>query len=464
MTTHDAAATLTFLGGAGTVTGSKTLVETRDAAVLVDCGLFQGERELRRRNWAPLDVPAAAIDAVALTHAHLDHCGYLPRLCADGFPGRAYATATTAELVEIVLLDSAHLLEEEAQHAAKHGYSRHAEPAPLYDTDDALRAVSCLERVPFHTVTELAPGIAGTWRPAGHILGSATLHVQTPGGSVVFSGDLGRAEHPLLGPPSPPPAADAVVVESTYGARRHQDRDVKLLADAITRTVERGGSILIPAFAVDRTEIMLCALRDLMRSGQIPRVPVLVDSPMALKALDVYRQALRRGDADVRSGVLEGGDPFDTGDLRALRSKAESMTANAPAYPCIIVSASGMASGGRVLHHLAAQLPDPRHTVLLVGYQAVGTRGRALQDGERSVKIHGRYVPVRAEVVFLEGFSVHADADDLVSWLGSSPTEPSCCYVVHGEPSGSAALADRIAKDLGWNAVVPRPGERVLLR
>jgi metallo-beta-lactamase family protein len=350
------------------------------------------------------------------------------------------------------------------RHALDHGWSKHAVPQPLYDTEDAERAAARFAGVSFEVPEELAEGVRATWHPAGHVLGSSIVHLETTGGSVAFSGDLGRAGHPLLRPPGPPPAADAIVVESTYGDRVHGDRDPAVLADVVNRTVARGGSVIIPAFAVDRTEIVLCALRELMARGDIPQVPVLVDSPMALAALEVYRHALDRGDPDVavRRGV--GDDPFDTGDLRALRTPAESRTANAPAYPCILVSASGMATGGRVLHHLEAQLPDPRNTVALVGYQAVGTRGRQLQDGARSLKIHGRYVPVRAEIADLQGFSVHADADDLIAWLKSAPQEPQCCYVVHGEPTGSERLRQRIDDELGWNAVVPRPGERVLLR
>jgi metallo-beta-lactamase family protein len=464
MTSRGDSTALRFLGGAGTVTGSKTVVETTTTSVMVDCGLFQGERDLRRRNWAPLDVDAGTVSAVLLTHAHLDHCGYLPKLCRDGFHGRVLATRTTEELARIVLMDSAHLLEEEARHALDHGWSKHAAPRPLYDTEDALRAISRFAGVAFAVTEDVAGQVRATWRPAGHVLGSSIVHVETPGGSVLFSGDLGRAGHPLLRPPSPPPAADVIVVESTYGDRVHGDRDPAVLADVVNRTVARGGSVLIPAFAVDRTEIVLCALRDLMGRGDVPQVPVLVDSPMALRALDVYREALERGDPDVISRRATDFDPFDTGDLRALRTPEESRAANAPAYPCIIVSASGMATGGRVLHHLEAQLPDPRNTVALVGYQAIGTRGRQLQDGARSIKIHGRYVPVRAEVADLQGFSVHADADDLIAWLGSCPEEPQCCFVVHGEPTGSEALRHRIDEELGWNAVVPRPGERVLLR
>ena len=464
MATSRGSHALTFLGGARTVTGSKTLVESGGRKLLVDCGLFQGQRDLRRRNWEPLQLEAAAVEAVLLTHAHLDHCGYLPRLCADGFAGHAYATRTTAALVEIVLLDSAYLLEEEARHAKENGWSKHQAPRPLYDTQDAHRAIARLTVAPYDTPTKVCPDVLATWQPAGHILGSATLRVSlgTDGPHVVFSGDLGRDGHPILRPPAPPPAADFVVVESTYGDRAHPAHDPARLADIVNRTIGRGGSVLIPAFAVDRTEVILCALKELIDTEQIPPLPVFVDSPMALNALRIYRDALDRGDPDVRATMVSTKDPFDTGDLRALTTKENSMTVNAPQFPCIIVSASGMASGGRVLHHLEHQLPNMRNTVVLVGFQASGTRGRALQDGARSIKIHGRYVPVHAEVADVEDFSVHADADEILGWLGAMPTPPKTCFVTHGEESSSFALRDRIEQELGWTAVVPEPGERVL--
>ena len=455
-----APAALTFLGGAGTVTGSKTLLDVGSRSVLIDCGLFQGSHDLRLRNWQELGAAPSRIGAVVLTHAHLDHCGYVPKLCRDGFTGSVLATRETADLVEVVLLDSAHLLEEEAQHAATHGWSKHPLPRALYTTENAQRAVRRLTPVRFDAGVEVVDGISCTWRPAGHILGSATVHLEVEGGpSVLFTGDLGRQGHPLLRPPAPPPAADVVVVESTYGDRKHERRDPARLADAINRTVARGGSVLIPAFAVDRTEVLLCALKVLFDEGAIPRIPVFVDSPMALRALGIYREALDRQDPDVRS---VGDDPFGLNHLQALTTVEQSMTVNSPQYPSIVISASGMASGGRVLHHLKHQLPDPRNTVVLVGFQAAGTRGRLLQEGARSVKIHGQYVPVRAEIVDLEEYSVHADADDVLAWLGSMPAAPGSCYITHGEPDASAALRRRIEDELGWLAVVPRTGERVL--
>ena len=453
-------ASLTVLGAAGTVTGSKTVLRSGASSVLVDCGLFQGLRDLRRRNWRPLAVDPAGIDAVLLTHAHLDHCGYLPRLCDDGFGGAAYATPTTAELARIVLLDSAHLLEEEARFAARGGWSRHEDPRPLYDADAAHRAGSRLVPVPFGERATVADGVSATWRPAGHILGSASLQVTVGDLDVVFSGDLGRPGHPLLVPPSPPPRCDALVVESTYGVRQHPERDLSRLAEVVRRTVRRGGTVLVPAFAVDRTEVVLCALADLLAAGEIPDVPVFVDSPMALETLEVYRKALGRLDPDVRPVT---GDPFAIPRLEGVQDAEASRALNHARYPCVLVSASGMATGGRVLHHLAAQLPDARNSVLLVGYQAVGTRGRALLEGARSLKVHGRYVPVHAEVVDLQGFSVHADADEILAWLGSAPEPPGCCYVVHGEEASAEGVRDRVIDELGWTAVVPREGETVLV-
>jgi metallo-beta-lactamase family protein len=461
---------LTFLGGVGTVTGSKTLVETDGHRILVDCGLFQGLRELRRRNWAPLPVDPTTIEAVVLSHAHLDHCGYLPALVAQGFSGPVLCTAGTAELAAIVLRDSARLAEEEAKDARAGGWSRHAEPRPLYDEGDAQKAIDLFTVVADgttgRTTVQAAPGISVRLPTAGHILGSASP-VVTAGESVIaFSGDLGRRAHPLLIPPVPPAAAATMVVESTYGDRSHPEPDLRPLADAVRGTVQRGGVVVIPAFAVDRTETVLMALGELMRSGRVPAVPVFVDSPMALAALRVYRQALSAGDSQVRPelvrAVRAGHDPFDPGDLREAKTAAESILLNQPDQPCVIISASGMASGGRVVHHLAHLLPDRRNTVLLVGYQAAGTRGRALLDGARELKIHGRYVPVRAQITALDEFSVHADADDLLAWLRSAPQRPQTCYVVHGEAGSSAALAERIRTELDWCAVVPTPGERVL--
>lgn len=458
--------TLTFWGAAGTVTGSRFLVETGTSRVLVDAGLHQGARELRRRDRDGLPVDATTIDGVVLTHAHLDHCGYLPRLVRDGLDAPVICTDGTADLAAIVLRDSAHLQEEDAAYAAEAGYSRHARPEPLYDGADVERTLPLLRAVPLHDAVPLTDDLTVTLRSAGHILGASTALVEADGSRVLFSGDLGRPHHPLVPRREDPPAADVVVVESTYGDRRHAlvdpDPAAGVLADAVRRTVARGGSVLVPAFAIDRTELVLLRLGELMTQGHVPSVPVFVDSPMALAALDVYRRALARLDPSL---LPAGWDPrtFGIPDLRTVRSATESQALNSPRHPCVVVSASGMATGGRVVHHLAHQLPDPRHCVVLTGYQAAGTRGRDLVEGARQLKMHGRYVPVRAEVVHDTSFSVHADADELVEWLARCPQPPRTVFVVHGEPPAAGALATRVTDELGWCAVVPRLGERVRL-
>ncbi len=459
----DRDATLTFLGAAGTVTGSKFLVDTGASQVLVDAGLFQGLRALRRRNWDPFPVAPAALDAVVLTHAHLDHCGYLPALVDQGFAGPVLATQDTIALATLVLRDSAKLQEEDARYAAAKGFSKHARPRPLYDGDDVDRVIPMFRPVEFDERVEAATGIEVMLQPAGHILGSASVLLDVSGRRVVFSGDLGRPAHPLLGPPPPPPGCEVIVVESTYGDRDHSPEGFDELAEVITRTVGRGGSVVIPAFAVDRTEVVLMALRQLTEQGRIPRIPVHVDSPMALRALGIYREGLAARHPDVRPDLGPDTLVFDPGDLREAHSAEESIALNDPDEPCIIVSASGMATGGRVVHHLKHLMPDPRNAIVLVGYQAQGTRGRDLVEGATQLKMHGRYVPVRAEVAQVDGFSVHADAEELLGWLAAAPRVPDVVYVVHGEPQASQGLAGRIRAELGWLAVVPRDGERVRL-
>lgn len=454
---------LTFLGAAGAVTGSKFLVADQTARVLVDAGLYQGLAELRRRNWEPFSTRAADLDAVVVSHAHLDHCGMLPRLVKEGFGGPIICSPDTARLVEIVLRDSAHLQEEDARQANAGGYSKHRPALPLYDVEDVERTLPLLRPTEFATGVELAPGVRVVLRPAGHILGSATVLLETSGLRTHFSGDLGRGVHPILRAPADPPAAHAIVVESTYGDRRHPAPDPTVLAGAVRRTIGRGGTVLIPAFAVDRTELVLLELHRLMAAGEVPRVPIYLDSPMALRALEVYRAALDSDSLQLRADLAEVRSALDALQVTGVADAAGSMRLNRPDEPCIVVSASGMATGGRVVHHLAHQLPDPRNTVVLTGYQAVGTRGRQLLDGARELKMHGRYVPVRAEIVDVPTFSVHADADEVLGWLGRAPEPPGAVYVVHGEPSGSEALARRIRDELGWTAVVPRLDERVLL-
>jgi metallo-beta-lactamase family protein len=454
---------LTFLGAVGTVTGSRTLVEHDGHSVLVDCGLFQGPRAIRRRNWEPFPLDPTTIDAIVLTHAHLDHCGYLPALVRDGYRGPVYCTPNTAQLAAIVLRDSARLQEEDTAYARRKGYSRHAQPRPLYAHKDAERAIELFTTVHFHQSFEAAPGITATLTPAGHILGAGLLHMVTSEGDIVFSGDLGRDNHPLLRAPDPPPAAKAVILEATYGDRRHADVDegIEQLADGIRRTIARGGTVLIPAFAVDRTEILLKVLRDLVGHQRIPAVPIHVDSPMALAALEVYRAAIERGDHEILTEIVAiGPDCITPAHVFAASTPEESMKLDRGGRH-IVISASGMGSGGRVVHHLKAMLPRPECTVILAGYQAAGTPGRQLLEGAEQLKVHGRYVPVRAEIVDVGAFSVHADADGLLRWLGGIQPPPTQVFINHGEPAAAEVLAEHIRHDLGLVAVLPEQGERV---
>lgn len=454
---------LTFLGATGTVTGSKTMVEAGESRILVDCGLFQGPREIRERNWADFPIDPTTIDAIVLTHAHLDHCGYIPAVVRDGFDGPIYCTPNTAELAAIVMRDSAKLQEEDAAFARKKGFSRHREPKALYDSEDALKAIELLQTVDFRTEFSPAAGITASFEPAGHILGSATLTLHAEGRSVTFSGDLGRDSHPLLVEPTPPADSDVVVIEATYGDRRHEDTQGELdqMAAAITRTIKRGGTVVIPAFAVDRTEVLLKALHELQDMQLIPKVPIHVDSPMALASMHVYENAISDGDPELRSAIVaQGPDAICPENIHEATTPEDSKRLDLGGAR-IIVSASGMGTGGRVVHHLKALLPDRDNCVILAGYQAVGTPGRALLDGARELKFHGQYVHVNAEVVDVGAFSVHADADELIDWLRGAGRKPDCVYVIHGEPDPAATLAGRIVSELQIPAMVPETGDRV---
>ena len=461
-TTPSDPAALSFLGAARTVTGSKLLVEADGTRILVDCGLFQGDRDWRRRNWDPLPVDPATVDAVVLTHAHLDHCGYLPVLVRNGFSGEVTCTPGTAELVAIVLRDAAKLQEEDAQHANERGYSKHRPALPLFDAGDAEKAIGLLRPVPHGVHATLPGGVGLELRRAGHILGSAYAQLDVAGVRLLVSGDMGRPGHPLLLPPEPPTGADVVVVESTYGDRLHEGDGDEALADAVRRTAGRGGVVLMPAFAVDRTPVLLMTLARLESENRIPELPVYVDSPMALHALEVYRDAVRDRDPQLRPEVDNGRGLYWPRRMRLMAAREDSEGLNRPDHPCIVISASGMATGGRVLHHLRHQLPERRNAVVLTGFQVPGTRGHALLEGAAQLKIHGRYVPVKAEVVVLRGYSAHADAAQLTSWL-STMKPPEVAYVVHGEQHSAAALAARLAHELGWTAVVPEYREKVRL-
>jgi metallo-beta-lactamase family protein len=460
------APTLRFLGAAGTVTGSKFLLTARDSRVLIDCGLFQGTKEQRLRNWDRLPVDADAIKSVVLTHAHLDHSGYLPALCRSGFKGRAFSTPGTYSLCRILLPDSGHLQEEEADYANRKGYSKHAPALPLYTEEEAWKSLEHFSPVSFNAPFE-TDRCRVTFRHAGHILGASSVLVETGEAlrrRILFSGDLGRPHHPLLRAPEPPPHAHVIVVESTYGDRLHDDSSaLNAFAEAIARTAAREGVIVIPSFAVDRTEIVLLYLRRLQLENKIPALPVYVDSPMALAALKLYQDAISSGDSAMRLEIVGKPDILEPSNLTEVKTVEQSIALNSQQGPMIIISASGMATGGRVLHHLANRLPDPRNTVILVGYQAEGTRGRSLLEGASSVKMIGRYVPVGAEIVNIPAFSVHADQSEIISWLKRAAAAPEVVYVVHGDPVAAEALRSTIVRELRWNAVVPRYLERVRL-
>ncbi len=452
---------LTFLGAAGTVTGSKYLLTVGERRVLVDAGMFQGDKKWREVNWEPFPVDPASLTDVLLTHAHIDHVGYLPALVVAGFTGPVWCTEGTRRLAEIVLLDAGHLQERETERAIAGGYSKHLAPRPLYTQADAEATVPLLKVISFDTDVDLGGGLSARWTRAGHILGSASITVRTDTESVLFSGDLGRHDHPVLRPRETPPSAPVVLIESTYGDREHPEPAGpahEVLADAIRRTVERGGSVLVPAFAIDRTETILVALADLRQAGRIPDVPIYLNSPMAVAGLAVYREAFGRG--ELRPD-LDPEDLLHVPGLRQVTDAEESKRLNRPSRPCVIISSSGMATGGRVVHHLEAMLPDPRHTVVFTGFQGPGTRGRMLLDGEQQMKFRGRYVMVRAEIVQDNEFSVHADASDLMDWLAALTPRPKTVFCVHGEDGARAALAERIRTEFDIAAVTPSYGEVV---
>jgi metallo-beta-lactamase family protein len=450
---------LQFLGATGTVTGSRYLIDTGTHRVLIDCGLFQGYKQLRLRNWTPPPFDPASIDAVLLTHAHLDHSGYLPRLVKLGFRGVVHATHGTAELCGVLLPDSGRLQEEDAHFANQHGTSRHHPALPLYDEDDARVSLRRLVPMVFGQEFEPVPRLTCRLAPAGHLLGAASVHVQIRGGSsVLFSGDLGRAADPVMRAPAPPMAADRIVVESTYGNRRHAALPPHdELAPIINAVAHRGGVILIPTFAVGRAQSLLLVLRQLREAGRIARLPTFLDSPMAIDATVLYE--LHGDEHRLDAGAF--------GDLREMatlvRTPSESKALMQRSGPMIVLAASGMATGGRVLHHLKALAPEPRNAIVLAGYQAGGTRGAAIARGDTTVRIHGQPVPIRAEVHQLHSMSAHADGDELLDWLRAAPRPPREVFVTHGEPDAADALRLRIETEIGWNASVPDFRDRVAL-
>jgi metallo-beta-lactamase family protein len=451
---------LTFLGAAGTVTGSKYLVEAEGKRLLVDCGLFQGLKELRLRNWNPLPEKPATFDWCLLTHAHLDHTGYLPRLVRDGFHGPIYADAATIELCTILLADSAHLQEEDADKAERGGYSKHAKPLPLYTREDVAPVLKAMQEIPRAAPFTISPQFTVKPQDAGHIVGSSSMELTiTENGKktvVLFSGDVGRYNQSILKDPEPPPACDVLLCESTYGDREHPAGPPEdALAEVVNRVAKRGGQIVIPAFAVDRTQTLLYIIRKLETANRIPHLPVYMDSPMAISVTDIYLR--HHEDHDARFTADEkNGNPLDAHNVNYMRTVDDSKKINDVKTPAIIVSASGMATGGRVLHHIARLAPDRKNAILLAGFQAEGTRGRNLEEGAKTLRIHGADIPVAAEVVNLRQFSAHAGQSELIRWLSGMPAAPRQTYLTHGEPQASAALKAKIETAYKWKVALPK--------
>ncbi len=444
---------LTFLGAARTVTGSKHLLDAGGVRVLVDCGMFQGLKSLRERNWEPFPVPPRSIDVVVLTHAHLDHCGLLPRLVAQGFTGRIFCTGGTQELARIVMEDAARLQEEDAERANRKGYTKHKPALALFTENDAARAILQLQPVGYDRPVPIAPGVELEFMNAGHLLGSAyaRITVASEGKTILFGGDLGRYGRPVLPDPAAPPDADVVLVESTYGDRVHDaDDDGVKLGQIISETIANKGKVVIPAFALGRVEELLYWVRRLEERKAIPEVPVYVDSPMAVEVLAEYRDRMHELDEGLRN--------FMTARLRVIATIAESRKVQEDDRPSIIISSSGMATGGRVLHHLRRLLPDARNTVLFAGYQSVGTRGRLLKDGATMTRIHGEEIPVRARIETIDSISAHADRNEILRWLKSFKKAPSLLCLVHGEPGPMDALKATVESELKWT--VKTPGHR----
>jgi metallo-beta-lactamase family protein len=455
---------LTFLGATETVTGSRYLLETEGRRILIDCGLFQGLKDLRARNWQAPPVDPHFVDAIVLTHAHIDHTGYLPRFVNQGFRGPIYATRASVDLLRLLLPDSAHLQEEEAEFRNKHRLTKHGTALPLYTTDDADAAIRLLKPVDYHTMTNLAASLQFDLLPAGHILGSAFVRFHVGGPqtkTILFTGDIGRFDTPIIKDPSPVDRTDYLLLESTYGNRLHNDgvgvTGKMELRNIIVETVRRGGTVLIPSFAVGRAQEILYYLRELESAGEIPILPVYVDSPMAVDVFDVFTKHREEHDLETEEFERKGINPLYTKDVHFARSVQDSKAINEHRSPAIIVSANGMATGGRIVHHLMQRLPDERNSVVFVGYQAVGTRGRYLTEGARTIKLYGVEYPVRARIHSIEGFSAHGDYNEILRWMQSFQAPPSKTFLVHGEPLAIVGMRDHIHdKHPDWNVVVPK--------
>ena len=473
---------LQFLGAAGTVTGSKHLINTNHdgsgqagSQILIDCGMFQGKKEWRLRNWEDMPVPAREIDAVILTHAHLDHCGWIPRLVREGFRGTIYATPPTIDLCSVVLPDSGHLQEEEAHYHNKKGTSKHTPALPLYTFEEAEYSLKFFKPVDFYQMHEISAELSFRMVPAGHILGSAMVEVFLRENDVtrklLFTGDIGRVplkdEAPgrvVQAGPEPGEDPGLMVMEATYGNRAHPRDDVRPeLAKLIADTVQRGGSIVVPAFAVERTQKFIFMVKQLMESGQAPRIPVFVDSPMGIRAVEIVLKYACDLNPAACALIEKFGSPMDWQGFHFALKQEESRAINGVRYPCMIVSSSGMATGGRILHHLMQRLPDPRNQVIFIGFQAPGTRGAIIKDGAKSVRIFSQEVPIRAQVAALEQFSDHADTPELIRWLKTFPKKPRTTYLVHGEATAASRLQEDISSTLGWNVKIAQWLEKVPL-
>jgi len=455
---------LSFHGGAGTVTGSRFLVETGNTRFLVDAGLFQGLKKLREMNWAKLRFDPASLDFILLTHAHIDHAGFLPRLTQQGFRGPVHATRASLDLARLLLMDAAKIQEEDAAFANRKGFSKHRPALPLYTSEDAEQAISLIEPLDYGDWIEPAAGVRASFRNAGHILGAAMieLRLRTAGGerTIVFSGDVGRYRVPLHSDPDPRPECDVLVMEATYGDREHDPRPMgDQIREALVTAIERRGTVLIPSFAVGRAQLVTLLLRQLIHSGELPEIPIHIDSPMAVDATRIYGQHLR----DLSLDAADGEDGFGSlvpRNVQFHRSVEESKSLNLLPGPRIIISASGMLTSGRVLHHLKRLLPDEKNLILLVGFQAAGTRGRAMMEGARTIRVHGENVPVRARFIPIGGLSAHADRGELLRWVRSQPKPPQTIFVVHAEEKAANAFARLLSSELGVRTIEPELGQR----
>jgi metallo-beta-lactamase family protein len=441
---------LTFLGATGTVTGSKYLLEVGKKRILIDCGLFQGLKQLRLKNWAKLPIDPASVDMVILTHAHIDHTGYLPLFVRNGFEGKVYCTYGTRDLCEILLPDSAHLQEEEARFANKYGFSKHSPALPLYTKDDAIKALDLLHPVDFEKDIDLGDGVTMRMMPNGHILGSAFVRISDGHRSILFSGDIGRPHDLLMQPPTQVKQADYLVMESTYGDRTHDKTNPQIkLADTINHTISRGGKVIIPVFAVGRAQEILYYIHLLKTQRKIPDVPIYLNSPMAIDATQIFQ----RHSGEHRLSRAECEAMGNTAHM--VNTVEQSKALNENRHPMVILAASGMASGGRVVHHLKAFAPNPNNTILFVGFQAAGTRGAVMVDGADSIKIHGEYIPVNAEIAFISNLSAHGDYLEILDWLRGFESAPKRVFITHGEPVAADAMRHHIEEKLHWNVHVP---------